>query len=266
MKTLTEFRNHCVCIIEAAQKGFEYEKNAAKFLKPLGLVPANFNPAGAGHDTSDLLLTYNGKSSGCELKIKAASAGSLAIEYDAQKKAWKLVDFDPEDKEKQFLADMAEDIGIFSQIKKNWKEIPYRRINDPKWKETVGLIPKRNRYERDLSTFPDIRGVIDASRIEDYYNSKDTYYVNIGTHGFYLMGPSNPFKLKDVPRFGESANAGYRIRVQYKGDDSYQFVFELTFSVPSAKKSPFNIAPVDGVTVDIVEDQANLDCFPKLKT
>ena len=43
----------------AAQQGFQYEINAAKALKPIGLVPKNFVPAGAGHDQPDLMLEYN---------------------------------------------------------------------------------------------------------------------------------------------------------------------------------------------------------------
>ena len=42
----------------AAQQGFVYEVNAAKYLKPIGLVPKNFTPAGVGHDQPDLMLLY----------------------------------------------------------------------------------------------------------------------------------------------------------------------------------------------------------------
>ena len=59
-----------------AQQGFQYEKNAADILKPLGIVPKNFSPAGAGSDVPDLMIEKDGKQAGCELKISAASAGS----------------------------------------------------------------------------------------------------------------------------------------------------------------------------------------------
>jgi hypothetical protein len=59
----------------AAQQGFVYEENACDFLKPMGLVPEKFKPAGAGHNQPDLMLLVNGKEAGCELKITAASAG-----------------------------------------------------------------------------------------------------------------------------------------------------------------------------------------------
>ena len=125
----------------------------------------------------------------------------------------------------------------------------------------IKSMSKKEIYERDRDTFPDIRGEIPASKIEEYYNKKDTYYVNVGTHGFYLMGRSNPLKLKELPTFGSSAKATYRARVQYKGNDNYQFTFEMQFSIPSAKKSPYNIAPVDGKSVTIKQKEIDLGCF-----
>ena len=62
----------------AAQQGFQYEENAAKILKKKGIVPKNFQPAGASHDQPDLMLEHKGEKSGCELKITAASAGSAS--------------------------------------------------------------------------------------------------------------------------------------------------------------------------------------------
>ena len=90
---------------------------------------------------------------------------------------------------------------------------------------------------------------------------KKTYYVNVGTHGFYLMGIKNPLKLKGVPTFSSAAKATYRARVQYKGGGNYQFTFEMQFSIPSSKKSVYNIAPVDGKSVTILKKELNLGCF-----
>ena len=247
----------------AAQQGFVYEQNAAKLLKPFGLVPKNFVPAGAGHDQPDLMLEYKNVKSGCELKITPASPGSLVLKYDIKdkKNPWKFGDIKADDEEKMFIKDLAEEVGLFDIIKKQWKEVPYKRDKDPKWEATAGKLTPQQRYERDRDTFKDIRGEIQATKIEEYYNKKKTYYVNVGTHGFYMMGKKNPLKLKDVPTFGASAKATYRARVQYKGSGNYQFTFEMQFSIPAAKKSPFNIAPVDGKTVNIIKKDLNLSCF-----
>ena len=83
--------------------------------------------------------------------------------------------------------------------------------------------------------------------------------MNVGTHGFYLLGTKNPFKLNGVPRFSASAKATYRARVQYKGSGNYQFTFEMQFSM--SRKSEFNIAPVDGKSVNIIKSKLNLSCF-----
>jgi hypothetical protein len=247
----------------AAQQGFQYEVNAANVLKPLGFVPKNFVPAGAGHDQPDLMLEHKKKKAGCELKITAASAGSLVLKYDTKNKKnpWKFGDIKKDDDEKQFIADLAEEVGLFDIIKKEWKEVPFKRDKDDLWEATAGKLSPQERYERDRDIFKDIRGEISATKIEEYYNKKDTYYVNVGTHGFYLMGKKNPLGLKNVPTFASAAKATYRARVQYKGGGNYQFTFEMQFSIPSAKKSPFNIAPVDGKSVNIIKKDLNLSCF-----
>ena len=247
----------------AAQQGFQYEINAANVLKPLGLVPKSFVPAGAGHDQPDLMLEHKKVKAGCELKITAASAGSLVLKYDTgdKRNPWKFGDIGEDDAEKTFIKDLAEEVGLFDIIKKEWKEMPFKREKDDLWKATAGKLTKKQQYERDRDTFPDIRGEIPASKIEQYYNRKNTYYVNVGTHGFFLMGKKNPLKLKGVPLFGQSAKATYRARVQYKGSDNYQFTFEMQFSIPASKKSPFNIAPVDGKTVAIKKELLNSNCF-----
>lgn len=247
----------------AAQQGFQYEINAANILKPMGLVPKTFRPAGAGSDQPDLMLEHKKIKAGCELKITAASAGSLVLKYDIKDKRnpWKFGEISEDDTEKIFIKNLADEIDLFSIIQKEWKEIPFKRDKDDLWKATAGKLSKKEQYERDRDTFQDIRGEIPAARIEQYYNKKDTYYVNVGTHGFYLMGKKNPLKLKDVPTFASAAKATYRARVQYKGSDNYQFTFEMQFSIPSSKKSPYNIAPVDGKSVNIIKDKLNLNCF-----
>jgi len=245
----------------AAQQGFQYEINASNMLKPMGFVPKSFKPAGAGHDQPDLMLLHKKKEAGCELKITAASAGSLVIKYDSKDKRnpWKFGDIKADEDEKRFIADLAKEVKLFDLIKKQWKEKPYKRDKDVEWNATAGKMTPKQRYERDRDTFADIRGEIPATKIEQYYNRKDTHYVNVGTHGFYLMGKANPLKLKGVPTFGASAKATYRARVQYKGSGNYQFTFEMQFSMKS--KSPYNIAPVDGKSVTILKDKLNLGCF-----
>lgn len=240
----------------AAQQGFQYEKNAAELLKGYNLVPKDFIPAGAGHDQPDLMLLYKNKQVGCELKISAASAGSLVIKYDIRnkKQPWMFGDIKPTEDEKLFIKGVAEEVDIYSLLKSKWKNLP------AKFNPDLDL-SNREKYEIDKIMFPDVKGEIPASKIEDYYASKKTYYVNVGTHGFYLMGSKNPYRLKGVPRFGSAASATYRARVQYKGGGNYQFTFEMQFSIPKGNKSPYNIAPINGKSVSIIEKDLNTSCF-----
>jgi hypothetical protein len=243
----------------AAQQGFAYEENAAKALKPMGFVPKDFKPAGASHDQPDLYILKGKNKSGCELKITDASAGSLVLKFNPKTKKW---GFDPESKndpEKAFIMDVSESVNLFKLINSKWKDTPYkldREYQDVSWKNTIGKLTPQARYDRDLKTFVELKGDIPASAIERYYNRKDTYYVNIGTHGFYLFGSSNPLKFTGVPVFSSSATAGWRARVQYKGSGNYQFTFEMNFRMRS--KSPFNIAPITKTSVNIIESQIKI--------
>jgi hypothetical protein len=250
----------------SAQQGFEYEKNVAKILKEFGLVPKTFTPAGASHDQPDLLLEHRKKQAGCELKISAASAGSLVLKYN--KSGWGFGTISADDKEKQFIVSLAYKVKLFDIIKKTWKETPYKRELTAQEKAIIDKIPPAARYKRDLELFKDIRGEIPATEIEKYYNTKKTYYVNVGTHGFYLMGSTDPLQLNrnlqktgmsTVPTFGSSASAIYRARVQYKGSNNYQFTFEMMFSIQ--KKSAYNIGPITGKSVEIDKSKLNISCF-----
>ena len=243
----------------AAQQGFVYEQNAYNYLKPLGFVPNNFTPAGAGSDKPDLMLLYNNKEAGCELKITDASAGSLVLKYD-MKKGWGFGDIKEEDKEKLFIKDLANQVKLFKSINEIWGvSIPFKiekKDQTKEWKEDVGKLPGRERYERDRVNFKEIKGKISSTKIEEYYMQKKTYYVNVGTHGFYLMGNVNPYGFGGIPRFSSAADAKYRARVQSKGGGNYQFTFEMAFNVRI--RSPFNIAPCTRTDVRIQESLVKL--------
>ena len=101
-------------LLEAPQQGFVYEKNAANVLKKFDVVPNNFTPAGAGSDIPDLMIQKNGKKAGCELKITAASAGSLVMKYADGK--WSVGKDGETNDEKIFVADVAKEFGILDKI------------------------------------------------------------------------------------------------------------------------------------------------------
>jgi hypothetical protein len=239
-------------IIEVAQQGFQYERNAVEALKPFDIVPKSFVPAGAGSDIPDLMIKRPGPgqtATGCELKITAASAGSLVMKWNDGN--WSIGSENETNDEKLFVIELAKQVGILDTIKSSWKQEPYKFTKNRNVLSEIEGLNKRAIYSKELSRFSEIKGVIPATKIEEYYNKKKTYYVNVGTDGFFLLGNNNPLGLKGVPSFGNAATAGYRARVQAKGGGTYQFTFEMSFSIPRARRSPFNIAPTMGKTVNI---------------
>lgn len=248
------------------QQGFNYEKITVDFLSPFGHCKDEY--AGSSSDKPDLtLINKLGQTSGCELKMQAASAGSLKIVY--KNKKWQFNDTG-NNPEKEFLKSVAEQLRIFDLIKKQWTNVPLKREPAPS-KAEIGKLSKEEIFRIDQSNFKEINGKIDSHFIESYYNKKKTYYVNIGTRGFYLLGPKDPLNFnknlrsnkinKMIPEFGKNSEAIYRVRLQSKGNSSYQFTFEIMFSIKSSNASPYNIAPLASGGVAIDKNKADISFF-----
>ena len=256
----------------AAQEGYKYEENVAKILQKLdpAWVEPFYIPAGAGSDRPDLELLINNKVYGCELKMKAASAGSLVIYNKGPGKGFAYGDTEGH-KEKEFLKSLGMKVKLLATIKREWKAplfIQYPR--DQAWldRAIASGLSLRKRYEQDLATHTDIRYPLPDNTISNYYNLKDTYYLNVGTHGFYLLGSKDPAGLNaiandlrghPIPKWQNSHSADLRIRIQSKGvteadtneknkgltarsGQGYQITMEIVFK--SVTKSPhYNIGP-----------------------
>lgn len=268
----------------AAQEGFIYEKNATDFLKQFGL--SDGITAGASHDRPDLMLTVRKQSAGCELKISPTAGGSLVIKaYANSSPHWRFGDIDHDESEKQFLKDLAIKSGVLAEINRKW-DTPIYNISDrtAAWEKEMIKIPLRTRYSTDLKTCPDIKLLLNSSAMSDYYNLKKTYYINVGTHGFYLLGNKDPLELnvrmksagkKPIPKFEDVAKITARVRCQSKGvtkseaqekskgvigAQGYQFTFTMEFSLPK-NSSPYNIAPLGNSGVNIIKNMADYSCL-----
>jgi hypothetical protein len=268
----------------AAQQGFVYEENATKFLKKFGL--SDGITAGASHTRPDLMLTVRNKEAGCELKISPTAGGSLVIKaYANSSPHWRFGDIDHDETEKQFLADLAKSSGVLQQINQKWST-PIYNIADRSsaWEKEMLKTPLRQRYEFDLKTCPDIKLPLAANAMTQYYNLKKTYYINVGTHGFYLLGSQDPLGLNKrmkelgmplIPKFEDACKITARVRCQSKGitkadaeekskgrigGQGYQFTFTIEFSLPK-NSSPYNIAPINGTSVSIIENKAEYKCL-----
>jgi len=241
------------------QRGFDYEHNVAKTLKRYNLVQHNFRPAGNRSDQPDLMLNYRNEKQPYELKLKAASAGSLVLRW--KDGSWGF-DEDRDDPEKIFIQSLAKDINLLTILNKKWTATPYKRDRDHLWEATAGKISPSDRYKRDKDNFHELVGTIPPSAVESYYNRKNTYYINIGTHGFFQLGNRDPYNLKTLPTFRNSAVTQWRARVQAKEPTRYQFTFELAFWMN--KKSVYNIGPVLGNGPKIDTSRLNLSVFKDL--
>lgn len=268
----------------AAQQGFVYEENATKFLKKFGL--SDGITAGASHTRPDLMLTVRGKEFGCELKISPTAGGSLVIKaYLNSKPRWRFGDIDHDETEKRFLADLAQSAGVLKKINNTWQS-PIFNVSDrtSAWEKKMLGIPLRERYELDLKTCPDINLPLPKDAMTKYYNLKNTYYINVGTHGFYLLGNKDPLglnaqmkklKLPLIPKFEDVCDIKARVRCQSKGitkadaeekskgrigAQGYQFTFTIEFKLPK-NTTPYNIAPINGKTVNIIQNAANYKCL-----
>lgn len=212
------------------------------------------NRRGANSKHPDVILQRNGIISGCELKIKSASGGSLVMKYIHNK--WCIGKEDETNEEKLFLINLAKECDVLDEIERTWFEEPYKFSADESLKKQIHGLSKKEIYNAEYNRFPEIKKSISGTKIEKYYNKKDSYYINVGTHGFYMLGNRNPLFLKNIPFFSDCSDAFYRNRVQYKGRGGYQFTFELGFNI--TEMSPYNIAPIVSRT-DVAIDMEHLN-------
>jgi hypothetical protein len=268
----------------AAQQGFIYEENTTKFLKKFNL--SDGITAGASHTRPDLMLTVRDKEAGCELKISPTAGGSLVIKaYAFKKPHWQFGEIDHDETEKNFLKDLAIQSGVLAEINRKWERPIYNIADRTKeWERQMLKIPLKERYATDLKTCPDIKMNLPANAMTRYYNLKKTYYINVGTHGFYLLGNQDPLGLNErmkragkplIPRFEDVCRITARVRCQSKGvtkadaqerskriigAQGYQFTFTIEFALPKGT-TPYNIAPIGGTTVNIIENKADYTCL-----
>jgi hypothetical protein len=241
-----------------AQEGFLYEEKAYDALHKYGITTGG--TAGASHDKPDLTIQNKKKiKTGCELKNSPTAAGSLVMKYHKGK--WGFSSDTKGDAEKEFMLALATKANLLKEMNTSgpagvkWRGKTPALQNDAQGKKMlVGFTDKKKAYDHDLKLFGSTNEVhidVGGKAVSDYYNSKKCHYINVGTHGFFLLNSSDPLGLNKnlkktgqntIPDFSTSANCKIRVRCQYKGGGDYQFVMTLQFY--GVKKSPYNIAPL----------------------
>ena len=127
-------------------------------------------------------------------------------------------------------------------------------------------------YKSDLAKFGNKYIDVPNKVIADYYNTKKCSYINVGSHGLFLLNKDalklnadlKKLRLPSIPDFSDvgSAKTQIRVRVQYKGGGDYQFAFTLQFK--SVSKSPYNLAPLKVGSTYLV-DKKKLKSDPILR-
>lgn len=240
-----------------SQEGFLYEERAYLALAKYGITTGG--TAGASADKPDLTIQNKAKKkTGCELKNSPTAAGSLVMKYYESKWGFGDVGNDPE---KMFMLSLATKANLLREMNTSgthgskWRGKTPALQNEAGGKKTlVGFDDKRKAYNYDISQFGGDNEVhidVGGKAVSDYYNTKKCHYINVGTHGFFLLNASDPLglnkklvsgKLEKIPDFSSNASCKIRVRVQAKGGGDYQFVMTLQFY--GVSRSPYNIAPL----------------------
>jgi hypothetical protein len=144
------------------------------------------------------------------------------------------------------------------------KNIPFLQYEGDK-KRYVGNISPTNAYNKDIKQYDgksEIHVNVSSSSVQSYYNTKECFYMNVGSHGFYLLGTSDPLdlnrklkllKAEPIPVF--NFPVFIRCRCQPKGGGSYNF--NMVQTMKSAAHSPYNLLPMNS-TGSINMREANL--------
>jgi hypothetical protein len=213
-------------------KGFLYEGKLNKLLKEYGLEKKSFMGAGADSNAPDGLLTINKIDYKLEIKLDLkVDFGQGSLDYDLNKKQWVLGGAKTASGEamREFLTD----VGVPKMVNQAWgRKGPPRKFTVPLDKFT----PKDVAF--DYANFKDQFVNVDPNAISNYYASKKTYYIQIGTRGLYYMG-------KDAAKLGCSKfTPSVRLRIRLKRGGShpiYNYRFSTALQVVSLTPSSIDL-------------------------
>jgi hypothetical protein len=158
--------------------GYIYKTKINRILKSAGLQPKNFNPRKNDPNSIDSVVIVREQSYNIEVKrnLSDVDFGFAYLSYNANNNKW-------------FVAGANDSMNAILDANKINEQI------NQKWSH-LGP-PKLFTVEEDKFTFKDayydfnkfkpffLR--IPSDSISKYYNGKNTYYMQIGGHGFYYM-------------------------------------------------------------------------------
>lgn len=222
----------------ADNKGFQYEVNINTALKKAGAQRSNFQPAGADSNAPDAEIRVAGKDYKVEVKLDTkVDFGQGSLDYDLKQKKWTLGGAKTASaiQMREFL----EAIGVPRLVNKAWgPKGPPRKFTVP-----TAFYTKAD-VDFDYANFKDQFVDIPNTAVADYYNTKHTYYIQIGKNGFYYMG-NDPANI-GCPEF----NLKLRLRIRLKRGGSnpiynYRFTTAIIAVQGTLKKSKYDLDDSD---------------------
>ena len=229
--------------IGKSNAGFLYESTLIKSLRNQGFTVSD--PAGADSSKADLELTKGANIVKFELKEKlSADFAQMNFDFDTTRKEFYIDKTKPTAKKEaaQTMIGIAESYGIIRQANDHWKpqkNMPAKFVLPPN-----ATFKERDKSRKlDLKRFPDKflgQGLGPAREVEKYYNSKDTYYIQVKGKGLYYMG-KDPEKY-GCPRFSEScADSSIRIRIKTNSASKGRWSFLMALKISRLRPSPMNL-------------------------
>lgn len=219
----------------ADNKGLLYENDLNASLKKSGLEKSTFQGAGSDSNAPDAEITFKGKDYKVEVKLDPyVDFGQGSFDYDLKKDKWTLGGANTESAEQ--MREFLTSIGVLKFAQRVWgpKGAP-RKFTVP----TNQYKPEDVKF--DYANFKDAFIDVPSDAVANYYNTKKTYYIQIGGgFGFYYMG-SDPAKL-DIPEFNLKLKV--RIRIKRGGSNpiyNYRFTTAIQAVKGSLKKSSANL-------------------------
>jgi hypothetical protein len=215
-------------------KGFLYEGAINKNLKKYKLQKSSFVPAGSDPNAPDAMLTYQGKDYKIEVKLNLnVDFGQGSLDYDIKKEKWLISGAKTAAAEQ--MREFLTKIGVVDIVNKEWgSKGPPRKFTVPKNQY------KKEDVDHDYKNFKDVFVNVPTSAVADYYNTKKTYYIQIGKFGLYHMG-------KDVADLGtDEFKLQLKLRIRIKRGGSmpiynYRFATAIQAVKNSLKKTKLDL-------------------------
>ena len=225
--------------------GFQYELDLIKKLRGKGFNVSD--PAGADSAKADLELTPTYKSQVIKFELKeklSADFAQMNFDFDTGSMQF-TIDKNKASAQKEAARTMigiAESYNIIKEANSHWK--PKRNIPA---KFTLGnsatLAQRKSAHSLDLKRFPDkflAEGQSAAREVEKYYNSKNTYYIQVKGKGLYYMG--RDVEGYGCPQFSTSVGkSSIRIRIKTNSKSNARWSFLMALKISGLRKSSMDL-------------------------